>query len=160
MTVHHSSCTGFLQAVSGIVGHAELLCACLSIPALLLYMLAVNGQGQPQQEAAGNQHSGEQHWLLFLTAVLLAWAAALSKEIGITIIGTMALYDVLLGRQHQSAWHAHAASSRSSTQRSDSAGALLQLVRLVLLGCAGVAYVKLRSWLAGDHLVRIYRKVR
>ena len=31
--------------------------------------------------------------------------------------------------------------------------------RLAAVSAAVVAYAKLRSWLAGDHLVRIYRKV-
>lgn len=31
--------------------------------------------------------------------------------------------------------------------------------RLVVMCCTVVAYARLRSWLAGDHLVRIYRKV-
>ena len=35
-----------------------------------------------------------------------------------------------------------------------------QTIRIA--SCAGLVllYVKLRAWLAGDHLVRIYRKVR
>ena len=32
-------------------------------------------------------------------------------------------------------------------------------IRVVLIGAAVTAYARLRSWLAGDHLVRIYRKV-
>lgn len=35
-----------------------------------------------------------------------------------------------------------------------------KLHRLAAVTLAVVAYAKLRSWLAGDHLVRIYRKVR
>lgn len=34
-----------------------------------------------------------------------------------------------------------------------------KLHRLLLMLLTVLAYAKLRSWLAGDHLVRIYRKV-
>ena len=34
-----------------------------------------------------------------------------------------------------------------------------KVIRLVAVTAAVVAYAQLRSWLAGDHLVRIYRKV-
>jgi len=133
-----------LQAVAGIVGSAELLCAAWSLPALLLYFLAVDGRyaaarllKQQQQQlwlqdsnstANGGSSSNErsrldgsrrstdgtsdaaahlkqlqrmdclQHWLLVMGAATLALLAALSKEIGITIVGTMILYDVLLAQ--------------------------------------------------------------
>jgi hypothetical protein len=64
------------EAVAGIVGHAELLSAALSIPALLCYMAA----------AEGRVASMGAHWRLVAVAVLLGWAAALTKEIGITIV--------------------------------------------------------------------------
>jgi hypothetical protein len=64
------------EAVAGIVGHAELLCAALSIPALLCYMAA----------AEGRVATVGAHWRLVAAAVLLGWAAALAKEIGITIV--------------------------------------------------------------------------
>ncbi|KAL4459052.1 hypothetical protein ABPG75_013917 [Micractinium tetrahymenae] len=74
------------EAVAGIVGHAELLCAALSIPALLCYMAAAGGR-------AGR---GAAHWRAVGAAVLLGWAAALTKEIGITIMGAMLCYDALV----------------------------------------------------------------
>ena len=80
------------EAVAGVVGHAELLGACLAIPALLAYMAAAS-------EAEGGRCSGAastaaapfgwcRHWLLVAAAVVLGWAAALAKEIGITIVSS------------------------------------------------------------------------
>lgn len=64
------------EAVAGIVGHAELLCAALSIPALLCYMAAADGRVADMGS----------HWRHVAAAMLLGWAAALTKEIGITIV--------------------------------------------------------------------------
>lgn len=64
------------EAVAGIVGHAELLCAALSIPALLCYMAAADGRCT----------SMAAHWGHVAGAVALGWAAAAAKEIGITIV--------------------------------------------------------------------------
>lgn len=69
------------EAVAGIVGHAELLCAALSIPALLAYMAAADGRVSGLAS----------HWRHVGAAVLLGWAAALSKEIGITIVRLLLL---------------------------------------------------------------------
>jgi hypothetical protein len=64
------------EAVAGIVGHAELLCAALSIGAMLCYMAAADGRAK----------GARAHWRAVATAVALGWAAALAKEIGITIV--------------------------------------------------------------------------
>ena len=79
------------EAVAGIVGHAELLCAALSIPALLCYMAAADGR-------VGSVRA---YWGALAGAVALGWAAALTKEIGITIVrlerdGGFALFAVAL----------------------------------------------------------------
>ena len=94
---------GFMQAVAGIVGHAELLCASLSIPGMLLYFAAADSDAAPHSVAASPSMLKSSlalatavHWSRVILAVLLSWAAALSKEIGITIIGCMLAYDVLL----------------------------------------------------------------
>lgn len=207
-----------LQAVAGVVGCAELLCAVLSLPALLLYFMAVDGRysaaqllqqhicqttcntkaattkqksatqtgtgrkatQQRSREAAtvaSGQDSGEkelyladglQHWLLVLAAAILAALAALSKEIGITVIGTMMLYDLLLtphmlGQQQQA----------DSSSRADAAPGHVaelqqqllirrgrfQVARLLLVLMTAVGYVRLRSYVAVQQLVAIYRKV-
>lgn len=78
------------EAVAGIVGHAELLCAALAIPALLCYMTAADGRvGSPGQ-----------HWRRVAAAVGLGWAAALTKEIGITIVSAGRLCE-RCGRRSQ-----------------------------------------------------------
>ena len=64
------------EAVAGIVGQAELLCAALSIPALLCYMAAANGW-------VGSVRA---HWERVAAAMLLGLLSALTKEIGITIV--------------------------------------------------------------------------
>lgn len=61
------------EAVAGIVGQAELLCAALAIPALLCYMAASSGHEKA-------------HSRYLAASVLLGWAAALAKEVGITIV--------------------------------------------------------------------------
>lgn len=111
-----------------MVGQAELLSAALSLLALLIYLQLTGGAPVPGPGGAP--------WVSLAAAVLLAWLAALGKEIGITVLGSMAVYDILLARPARG-----------------------QLIRLPVLAGAAVAYVKLRSWVAGDHLVRIYRKV-
>ena len=80
------------EAVAGIVGQAELLCAALSIPALLCYMAAADGRVA----------SLRAHWGHVAAAVLLGWAAALTKEIGITIVSARApgLCLVSVGMSH------------------------------------------------------------
>lgn len=165
-----------------MVGQAELLSAAFSLPALLLYCRLADGPrgggdggrggdgtasrrssdgmgissngsggssgGSGRSGGPGGKHVGDAptstRWLRAHAApgpalsviLLLTWLAALSKEIGITAVGSMAAYDLLLGRPGRA-----------------------QLPRLAVLAAAGVAYVRLRGWVAGDHLVRIYRKV-
>ena len=164
-----------MQAVAGIVGHAELLCVSLSIPALLLYFSAADNDAAdtslfssttsgPGSATAGPSGAAEPatatslsieehqrlavalHWARVILAALLTWAAALSKEIGITVVGAMLAYDLLL-----------VPAVRGST-----GGTLLwqrKWGRMLLMCIAGVLYVKLRGWVAVDQLVRIYRKV-
>ena len=49
---------------------------------------------------------------------------------------------------------------RGAVQRAVQLAATRKAQRLALVSCCVLAYACLRSWLAGDHLVRIYRKVR
>lgn len=141
-------------------------------------------QQQRDRPAPGGQTPGEQrlsgltalcladslqHWLLVLTAACLAALAALSKEIGITIVGTMMLYDLLMA-PHMVAYQRH--SSSSSSQPPQVMGQVVhlqqqlltrrcrfQVVRVMFLLLTAVSYVKLRSWVAVQQLVAIYRKV-
>jgi hypothetical protein len=215
-----------LQAVAGVVGCAELICAAWSIPALLLYFMAVDGRyaaaaaaaagvtQQQQQHDAGtasinSKHSGSksrpprgrsaaeaaaaaahaaeaaekdarklivaaavQHWLLVFAAAGLAVLAALSKEIGITITGTMVLYDLLLApHMLQSSGKVIFSSaaadggealsgSKQQQQQRRQRVCRSQVLRVLLLAVVTVSYIKLRSWVAVQQLVDIYRKVR
>jgi hypothetical protein len=98
-----------------------------------------------------------QHWLLVLAATVLAFCAALSKEIGVAVIGTMLLYDAVMAPHLR----VHSGSSSSSTwQRSGQTVCRRQLVRMVLIAATAVAYIRMRQWVAVQQLVRIYRKVR
>lgn len=195
------------EAVAGVVGHAELLCAAASIPALLLYCWAADmdagrstgsaalggGGEEVEEEEEGRSRRGSRrgslsgslrHWLFVLGAVLLTWLAALCKEIGITVVGAMAVYDLLLvplapshgSSSTQGQRQGESTSSKqgqgqgqgqhhSSKQQAAQKGGLASLLRrrkwarLLLVGAAAVFYVKARGSVAGDHLVRIYRKV-
>eukprot|EP00873_Tetraselmis_striata_P017239 jgi/Tetstr1/437503/TSEL_026182.t1 len=98
------------------------------------------------------------HWVLVLFAAACCWAAALAKEIGITVAGSMLLFDILLvpieavptGVSDDA--RARAIAFRSVQWRR-------KLARAVLLVLTTVGYIKMRNFVAGDHLVRIYRKV-
>jgi len=205
-------CSIIMQAVAGIVGCAELLCAALSCPALLLYFMAVDGryaaaQRVSQQGASScsvqatvagksqssNQHGAGsaakpgvasasntavgtshepaaaeqplllladalQHWLLVLAAAVLAFSAALSKEIGITVVGTMLLYDIVLA-SHIRQLGVQASSSSSGTLMQQQRACRRMLLRMVFIAATAVVYVKLRQWVAVQQLVQIYRKV-
>lgn len=220
-----------------MVGCAELICAAWSLPALLLYFMAVDGRyaaaqrlqqhvtncnsappsRTPSGSCVGRASTGSaarsrqlrgrnafaagaaadsgaaastseldhaalrlycqdalQHWLLVLAAASLALLAALSKEIGITITGTMALYDLLLaphmlpqggtsgsGNSSRSSSSSHAQQQQQQLRQQQRAHACrLQLLRILVLVAVTVGYVRLRSWVAVQQLVSIYRKVR
>lgn len=175
------------EAVAGVVGHAEVLCAVLSILALLAYCSAADGDAAAGGggTAHATSHSpgvpcegakvdgGRRHAHLFAAqppatstaghggrvavALTLSWAAALSKEIGITIIGAMLAYDVLLVPLAP-----HSSSKSSSGGQGRSGGRMARYrkwVRMGVAAAAAVGYVRMRSLVAVDHLVRIYRKV-
>jgi hypothetical protein len=237
-----------MQAVAGIVGIAETLCAVLSLSALLLYYKAADmdlltlGEGpyhttssstecsvspvqskgpqkpaeQPRKQqdntsegrhaatgrstsssstiktsvpsehlkdlrsAASTAGSGSifHHWCHVLLALLLTFAAALSKEIGITVVGAMLAYDILLippvsnaghtcvtGNRQEDGTHP-CTSGKATPQHQGSVAKAARLLvcqrkvwRMVLCVAVALGYVRLRSWVAVDQLVRIYRKV-
>lgn len=115
------------EAVAGVVGHAELLCAALALTAFFMYAHAAEqdvgndpesagkaAQGQEPQQAAAvmatatadeqedesntsiwrQRVSAGRQWALVFLSVALVWLAALAKEIGITMVGSLALYDL------------------------------------------------------------------
>jgi hypothetical protein len=166
-----------IQAVDGIVGQAEMWGALLSMAAFLIYMPAADGRystpstpstaavksAKPRAATGSGSDGGAAltHWLVVGAALALALLAALAKEIGITVAGTMMLYDLMMSRTAYSSPSPDggpgaagaAAPSRRREQRR-------RFARVLAALATGVFYVKLRGWVAGDHLVRIYRKVR
>jgi hypothetical protein len=122
-----------------------------------------------QRLAVGGSDSSVRHWLLVWCAAGMALCAALSKEIGITAVGTMMLYDVLLAPHMQprciTPGRGSDRSSKHGSQRTQhataaAAAARRQLLRLLLLVATALLYVRLRQWVAVEQLVAIYRKVR
>ncbi|KAK9908411.1 hypothetical protein WJX75_007517 [Coccomyxa subellipsoidea] len=149
------------EAVAGIVGHAELICAAFSIVALLLYAEAADlwlsstaGSIAPEEKSWREL----QHWAMVVVAMLCVWAASLAKEIGITVTATVVLYDAFL-----------VPFDRAQPPRSGAKFSLVQRVwrqlctrkgaRIITAALTLVLYVKFRSFLAVDQLVRIYREV-
>ena len=68
------------EAVSGVVGRAELLCAAFVLGSLLTYIRSTGAEGR--STAA------------YVLSLLLFAAALLSKENGITLLGLIVLYDL------------------------------------------------------------------
>nr|XP_053627022.1 protein O-mannosyl-transferase TMTC4-like isoform X2 [Cherax quadricarinatus] len=88
------------EAVSGIVGRADLLCALFVFVALLSYVRAVKGMSEDISNKAQNcfrkgDKCGHSMLYLLLTAASSA-TAMLCKEVGITALGVCSAYDVLL----------------------------------------------------------------
>lgn len=205
-------CACILQAVAGVVGCAELISTLWSLPALLLYSMAVDGRYPAAQEieqhdsssqkasssrtaAGGNTPSNRmkqprqaqqavgrlrgsnteqqlqgqlptadvlQHWGLVVSSAALAFIAALSKEIGITIIGTMMVYDLLYAPHVIEQQHSAQSSLvlvNDVRKQQHIQVCRRQMLRLLFLLITAVGYVKLRSWVAVEQLVAIYRKV-
>jgi tetratricopeptide (TPR) repeat protein len=137
------------EAVAGIVGSAEALAAVFALAALRLYGSAAAAAANGDDE----QHQNH-HWPRVTAALLLALLSALSKETGATVLGSMALYDVLVALPPLPA-----ANSRQRQR---------QLLRVLACFSTLALYVCLRAQVAssdgsstspGDHLVRIYRRV-
>uniref|UniRef100_A0A665TGA6 dolichyl-phosphate-mannose--protein mannosyltransferase n=1 Tax=Echeneis naucrates TaxID=173247 RepID=A0A665TGA6_ECHNA len=84
------------EAVSGIVGRADVL-ACLLF--LLTFLSYIRGVGVSVSE--DSVPSTVSAWSLF-TSLMLGTCAMLVKETGITVFGVCALYDALVLYHHQS----------------------------------------------------------
>ncbi|GMH37112.1 hypothetical protein BSKO_04985 [Bryopsis sp. KO-2023] len=128
------------QAVTGLVGLAEILCAIFGLTGLLFYIRAAENRG------------GSGHFRFLFLAVMCSMLAALSKEIGITVVGSMALLDVVYLSFNR--------SGGGVKKPGFTRNRIGMIFRVILLGSTGVAYVMLRSWVSGGHqIVNIYRKV-
>ena len=84
-----------------------------------------------------------------------------------TQVAAMVCYDVMLAPQQAQSSKSMAGGRPGPLRRQASKGGLPYAIganplvmRIALMVAAVLAYVRTRSWLAGDHLVRIYRKVR
>ncbi|GLI69945.1 hypothetical protein VaNZ11_014684, partial [Volvox africanus] len=175
------------EAVAGVVGHAELLCAALSLPAVMSYIHAAEAAAAARVAERWTRGAVAAHWVKIAVAAALALAAALAKEIGITVLGCMIAADVLLIPAVVTEW-----DDDHRTMRSDIRGGkgiaeamaaaapphlspsllrrFLRLLfwavveepkgmRMAAVAAVGLCYVRLRSWVAVDQLVRIHRKV-
>lgn len=89
------------EAVSGLVGRAEILSGLFFCLSMLTY------------------HRAEGNALLVLPAVVLAAAAALSKEQGVTVIGVACVYDlfVVLGFDARAMLHASSPASGAAPRK-------------------------------------------
>ncbi|CAL4126668.1 unnamed protein product, partial [Meganyctiphanes norvegica] len=87
------------EAVSGIVGRADLLCALLVFVALLSYVRAVKALDYIYQEKGRPLNRSSSGWYCLACLLLTSTSTALAmlcKEVGITALGVCSAYDVLL----------------------------------------------------------------
>ncbi|CAL8471954.1 g11496 [Coccomyxa elongata] len=150
------------EAVASIVGQAELLCAAFSIGAIVLYAQAAD-IGQWMCRRSGRQGEcgwmGAGHWLLVVAALLCIWAASLAKEIGITVTATVVLYDAFLVPFDRVPQPPGRLGLADLARRSWHQARTRKAARILAAGLTLVCYVKLRSFLAVDQLVRMYREL-
>ena len=132
------------EAVTGVVGRAELLSALLCISGLLLYMTSVDSVAPLVSLRCGAAALG---------ALACAAAAMTAKETGFTILAAFVLYELL----HITLNVLPAAPKRPGTRQMAWWTCLLRLIATVALAAA---YLAARSAIiGGDTLVHIYRKV-
>lgn len=158
------------EAVAGVVGQAELLCAIFSISALLCYMAAAN---------SGTTRLWS-HWSYVAAALLLGCAAVLTKEIGITIVssvlnfncatlqfvahfpifppnlqfGSMICYDALVAPLAPVQVHG---KKRHKLARTIPNRLNIKLARMFAAGASVLVYVKARSLLAGHQVHGLHK---
>lgn len=129
------------EAVAGIVGLAEVLCAVLFLSALLLYVLAIENMHAASERA---RLSGLKLAACAAAIFVLSCSATFAKELGVTVVVPMIMYDLLLAPHYR------------STQRRFAGLAL----RGSLLASCVLMYVSLRhALMGGQQLVTIFRRV-
>ena len=162
------------EAVAGIVGHAELLCAALFVTALLAYMRAIDGTTAEGSAA---------HWQLVAASLALVLSAAFAKEIGITAVSSHLGLQFFCGAEcavvdYSHKWPATVdcnwivqvvpmALYDLTTSPADMARTRgnvgvknHQAMRVAALVAVAAAYVGIRQTVTGgEQLVSIYRKV-
>ncbi|KAK3287154.1 hypothetical protein CYMTET_5321 [Cymbomonas tetramitiformis] len=152
------------EAVSGIVGRAELLCAVFVLIGLLNYIQAVRDRAK-------------QHAFLLGSALVCAVIAVLCKEVGLTMLGAFLTYDFIdfallyLNPSSQSGERAAVSPGTrvrakgggvrmvSSGVKRSSSAARRRALRVVCSIALGVGYVVFRKRLLVQSLVDIFRKV-
>lgn len=154
--------TVHVEAVAGVVGRAELLCAIMYIAAIVLYKHAVT-----------LTHT---RWRLFPLIALCYVSATLAKETGYTMLGVLLAYDVLsfgppiyrasVSKHAPAKEPAAGAASPLETStaalsdpsvRTSARRALF--VRVVVLVGLGAAYIVARKALTVHFVVRNFRRV-
>jgi len=103
------------EAVAAIVGRQELLCAAFLLATLLAYTRAARAESTS--------------WPWFAVTLALYVAAAMSKETGITVLGLLCAYDVLL----------------LPCERQGRRPLKALLVRQAVIAGAGVAFIAVRA---------------
>ena len=74
------------EAVTGIVGRADILCCLLCISALLMFIRACSERGSTS-------------WIPFVCCLVTVTLASLAKEIGVTVVAVMLVYDLLFSSE-------------------------------------------------------------
>eukprot|EP00899_Mesostigma_viride_P019802 jgi/Mesvir1/27823/Mv07501-RA.1 len=98
------------EAVTGIVGRAEMLSSCFFISSLLMYIKSVD------------QDDGRMEWVFLLASVVSAFLGSLAKETAITVLGALIVYDIVQPRPHRDAVDAGAAADDDVSSDGDEDG--------------------------------------
>ena len=143
------------EAVSSIVGRAEVLCT-------VFYLLAIFAFQQARDHANG----GWTRWLLHGAYIGCFILATLSKETGYTVLGVLLLQYLLLppannlkpipGRKH-SKLSSETSSTKAPREGRSNTFTLAQTG--VVLVCCGLAYVLLRTWLTTTFTLHNFRNL-
>ena len=129
-----------VEAVTGIVGRADVLCTVLVLLAALALARAIRCRDAPCAWSPCHTRlgMGREEALWSLACVGLVGLAALSKETGITAILPLVIFELLSSTRHPTA--ATAAAAASATERGQDGGEgalLLPRVPPALLGGGG-----------------------
>ena len=163
----HSRRAVHVEAVAGVVGRAELLCAILYIAAIVLYKRAVT-----------LTHT---RWHLFPLIALCYASATLTKETGYTMLGVLLAYDVLtfgppiyrttVSKQAPAKEPAAAAAAAAAASPLETSTAALSdpsvrtsarralFARVAVLLALGAAYLVARKALTVHFVVHNFRRV-
>jgi tetratricopeptide (TPR) repeat protein len=144
------------EAVSGIVGRAELLCALFCLIGTLAYLRFLlpltetpTETEQKNQQSAFRRVLASSFWLGLAT--LSCYAAVLSKETGLTVLGIYATHDVLLALQHRKRRGRETVGILSTLRG--------MMMRMLFLGGVAGGYMYLRWQITVDFVLNNYRRL-